>query len=399
MKKILFVSDSLELHGAAKSLVNLLSALNIKDYSIDLFLFHTFDNHLKLPDGIQLLPVDKGLEAYFMPVHQSLMTLVKEKKFTLLFYRFYNYVFTLNMSKTIRLQHSWPKMLKHVARIEGNYDLAISYLDYFTSEFILKLVQAAKYVTWNHNPVSDIGLDLNVYKECITQLHQVITVSERAKKSLQKEFGTVLDGKIIVFSNPQNSTEIIERAIQPLEDDYATYKGTKILTIGRLSRPKNHIFAVSVAKLLKQIGFKFHWYFIGDGEKRGEIAGLIKANGLVDFIVLMGMKDNPYPYIAQCDIYAQPSLYEAECIALKEARTLKKPVIATLMPAIEMSNPDRIGILELKEEQWVNEITQMIEIPDFLGRHILPAIDFSAEDEKSRCNALIHSLLEVDVAN
>ena len=33
-----------------------------------------------------------------------------------------------------------------------------------------------------------------------------------------------------------------------------------------------------------------------------------------------GLKENPYPYIAGCDIFAQTSRYEGKSIALDEAK-------------------------------------------------------------------------------
>ena len=43
----------------------------------------------------------------------------------------------------------------------------------------------------------------------------------------------------------------------------------------------------------------------------------------------MGERTNPYPYIAHCDVYVQPSRYEGKSIALDEAKCLAKPIVAT----------------------------------------------------------------------
>lgn len=44
--------------------------------------------------------------------------------------------------------------------------------------------------------------------------------------------------------------------------------------------------------------------------------------------MLLGAKRNPYPYMAACDVYVQPSDYEGYCIALAEARALCRPCVA-----------------------------------------------------------------------
>ena len=48
-----------------------------------------------------------------------------------------------------------------------------------------------------------------------------------------------------------------------------------------------------------------------------------------DYVIILGKKENPYPYIKKCDIYIQPSRYEGKCVAVREAQMLGKPVIIT----------------------------------------------------------------------
>ena len=40
-------------------------------------------------------------------------------------------------------------------------------------------------------------------------------------------------------------------------------------------------------------------------------------------IILLGNKNNPYPFFKDCDIYVQPSRHEGYCITLAEARIFK----------------------------------------------------------------------------
>lgn len=48
-----------------------------------------------------------------------------------------------------------------------------------------------------------------------------------------------------------------------------------------------------------------------------------------DSVIILGKKDNPYPYIKECDLYVQPSRYEGKCVAVREAQMLGKPVVIT----------------------------------------------------------------------
>ena len=44
---------------------------------------------------------------------------------------------------------------------------------------------------------------------------------------------------------------------------------------------------------------------------------------------MLGKRDDPYPYIASCDLYAQPSRYEGNSVTVREAQVLAKPVVIT----------------------------------------------------------------------
>jgi glycosyltransferase involved in cell wall biosynthesis len=55
----------------------------------------------------------------------------------------------------------------------------------------------------------------------------------------------------------------------------------------------------------------------------------MKQTGTEHVISLLGTKSNPYPYIANCDIYLQPSRYEGNSVTVREAQILCRPVIIT----------------------------------------------------------------------
>ena len=51
-----------------------------------------------------------------------------------------------------------------------------------------------------------------------------------------------------------------------------------------------------------------------------------------EHVIILGKKDNPYPYIKACDIYVQPSRYEGKSVTVREAQILCKPVVVTDYP-------------------------------------------------------------------
>jgi len=56
---------------------------------------------------------------------------------------------------------------------------------------------------------------------------------------------------------------------------------------------------------------------------------MIRDKKLQNYITLLGLKENPYPFIKQAKIFVQPSRYEGKSIAIDEAKILCKPIILT----------------------------------------------------------------------
>ena len=56
---------------------------------------------------------------------------------------------------------------------------------------------------------------------------------------------------------------------------------------------------------------------------------LISEKQLDDCIEITGLKNNPYPYIENCDMYVQPSYEEAYGLTIIEAQILGKVIVST----------------------------------------------------------------------
>ena len=61
-----------------------------------------------------------------------------------------------------------------------------------------------------------------------------------------------------------------------------------------------------------------------------------------EHVILLGKKDNPYPYIKACDVYAQPSRYEGKSVTVREAQVLCKPVIVANYTTVKSQIQDGV---------------------------------------------------------
>ena len=103
----------------------------------------------------------------------------------------------------------------------------------------------------------------------------------------------------------------------------------KILTVARLDYQKGIDMAIAAASRLKADGRSFVWYVVGGGEEMSSSKEMVHKLGLESEVVLLGARKNPFPCYRDCDIYVQPSRFEAYCLTIAEARAFSKPIVTT----------------------------------------------------------------------
>ena len=108
------------------------------------------------------------------------------------------------------------------------------------------------------------------------------------------------------------------------------FQGIRILTVGRLTEQKRYDVAIdAMAELTKKREVPVRWYVLGEGELREQLTQMVQNLGLENDFLFLGVKENPFPYYRECDLYVHATGYEGKSIAIQEAQTLGKPILAT----------------------------------------------------------------------
>lgn len=106
-----------------------------------------------------------------------------------------------------------------------------------------------------------------------------------------------------------------------------------LLSVGRFCTAKNYDNVPDITRRIIAQGIdNIKWYIIGFGGEEALIRAKIAEAGMEEHVILLGKKENPYPYIKACDIYVQPSRYEGKSVTVREAQMLCKPVVVTAYP-------------------------------------------------------------------
>lgn len=175
-----------------------------------------------------------------------------------------------------------------------------------------------------------------------------------------EDFGS----KSKVFYNYLDEEEIQSLARQEVEIDRECLN---IVTVARISYEKGIDLALESAKRLKEKGISFKWYVCGDGVLYGEIKKQVSSERLDDCFILLGEKNNPYPYIKKCDIYVQPSRTEGFCTTTNEAKVLNKVIVTTDVGGMREQFVDRKTALitNINSQAIYEAIMELINSPKF----------------------------------
>lgn len=214
-----------------------------------------------------------------------------------------------------------------------SFDVAINYLEIQSPKFIINSIKANKYLQWIHTDISKVNGIYFIDKQVkfYKKIDNIICVSKVAKVSFDERY-IDLKSKTSVIYNFYDADKI-----KKLSEGETIFNNNEfnILSVGRLVEEKGYERAIEVFYRLREEGYKFKWYIIGDGILRGKLQEKVKSLRLENTVYLLGIKKNPYPYIKQCDLFFLPSLYEGFPTVTIEAKILEKPVLSTEVSGIK----------------------------------------------------------------
>ena len=379
MKKILFIIDSLTCGGAEKSLISLLPLLDYNKMEVDL-----------------MLGARGGIFEQYIPQNINICTI--PKKHSLL--RQYYYSFLLRLYKFFKIakhpaEIHWAAWKESYLPLDKEYDMAIAYQQGLPTYYVASKVKAKKKCAWINADIHKAGYDEKFNEGYYKKMDYVVPVSEVLSNMLQKM--NYFDNKKIYPVYDILNVNLIQEMSKEAGFTNSLPQGTwRILTVGRLAKPKNYPLAVETAKILKEKGISFKWYFVGEGSERQNIEALISKNQLQDHVILFGMKANPYPYMAGCDIYVQTSSFEGFGLTLCEARLLHKPEVSTNFPVVYNQIQDGVNglIAEMNAESVAEKITVLITdhaLRESIIQETKKEINNTSITESKKVNALLLS--------
>ncbi|WP_078428907.1 glycosyltransferase [Alkalihalobacterium alkalinitrilicum] len=378
-KNLLFVMPSLSAGGGEKSLVNLLQQIDYNNYNVDLFLFSQTGLFFNtIPKEVAILDLPLRYIYFTKSFKHSIEHFIKNSQINLAYNRV---MFTLknrySKNSDRSEQYTWKFLRSSFDQLEKEYDAAIGYLEKTSIYFVVDKVKAKKKIGWIHTNYTNSGMDRDFDQYYFNRLDHIITVSEECATALKENF-VELSKKVKVIYNIVSPKVINKLSIDNVEDVGYSNGVTDIVTVARLSHEKGIDIAIQSCKILIEKGYPVRWFVIGEGKERVKLETMIKDLDLTDVFILLGTKENPYPYIKNADIYVQPSRYEGKSIAIDEAKILNKPIVVTnFKTAKDQITDGNNGIIVNQDDESIADGVEIL-IKDKAQRNIL-ATNLSCE--------------------
>lgn len=363
-KKIIFVTKALWIGGIETALVNLLNNFNYKKYDVTLLVLKAELDMLK-------------------QIHPKCRVIIADRDETVSFQEKYRYSRLYHLTEEPENPSRLHKMMmwtvpvirwtenrfyiRYIRKMMGEerFDTAVIYSD-VAGETAVRAIRADKYLLfYHHGAMRHVYHDKIAYKKC----EKIIAVSENQAEIL-RQFIPQYKNKVIAIHNLTDVQGIQDKGMEAITEVFDKTK-FHIVSVGRVSHEKGMDIAVKVCAKLVQDGYKnVRWWIVGAGPAMAEVREIITELHMEKYVITVGMKANPYPYIQQADLYVQPSRFEGYPMTILEALILGQVVISTDNPgASEIIHNNFTGVLcPLDINKIAVTIETMIQKPQELEK-------------------------------
>ena len=323
-KKLIFITEALWIGGIETALVNLLNRLDYGRYEVTcLILRDSQELAGRITPQCRLLVSDRQHPVSFPAAyaHKRMYNLMEEPQHAAKLRRL--------IWRLLCLALRGPEARRYAAymkqQLSGeHFDTAVIYSDR-AAETAVRAISADRFLMFYHH-----GAMRREYHDELgyRRAEKVIAVSEALAEKL-KAYRPRYAGKIIAVNNLIDIEGVRRKSLEAPEIVFPKDR-FNIVSCGRLSPAKGMDMAIDAcAELVKRGRTAFHWWIVGGGPEENALKAQVHRLHLEEYVTLLGMQANPYPYIRQADMYVQPSRFEAFGLTILEAQVLAIPVLST----------------------------------------------------------------------
>ena len=261
--------------------------------------------------------------------------------------------------------------------IRGKYDVNVSFLEGIITNIFASSSSSARRIAWVHNDITQVfgkgfksKIKAVLNKKVYSKYDKIIFVSEGNIQKFEQQYD--IPTKKQVIYNYSDAEKVLQKASEDVDlTEIGSSKIPSLLTVARLAEQKGIDRLINVhSKLIKE-NILHNFFIVGDGYKRKELEEQIKRCNVIDTFKLLGSKENPYPYIKQCDYFCLFSHFEGYPMVVVEAKILGKHISITDNSSKEvLKNYEKSKIVENTERGIYEGIKDLVQNKDiYLKSH------------------------------
>jgi Glycosyltransferase len=368
---------SLPSGGAEKVLIDILKNFDYRLYEVTLFLEYREGIYLNdVPDEVRILSLHPRNTIWFERLHRVLRTFHCYALFHALVYK---YMF--------------------LALLKGEkFDTAVSFMEGASVKFHSYITHKAdKNLSWVHIDLKQKHWSLDFFQNskdefrAYQKMDKVVFVSEDVKRRFL-ELYAIQSEKCTVVYNLIDKNVIQQLAVS----ERIEKRKFTICMVGRLNKQKRYDRALRVAKRLKDTGYDFDLWIIGEGSLEVPLKAMSHEYEVDDCVSFLGFKKPPYPYMKVADLYLNTSEAEGFSLVNCEALCLGLPVVSTATSGpTELLDHSQYGLLvSEKEEDIYIGVKRMIDDADLHEEYSKKGIQRSEMFNVPNTMAQIYKILE-----
>lgn len=339
MKNVLIIIHSLHIGGAEKVLCDFLNKFDYHEYEVDLLLYTCAGPLLdSLNKNVNLVYLYKENETF---KRRAIRRIARKLGFL-----------------------DWYERKCICTKIRQHYDAIISFCQGPSHRLhSLVLDKSCNNISWVHSDlsVSNWGIryfnnDIKKQEAAYNAMDKIVFVSKQAMTTFNKVFDISEQVQQHIVYNFVNKENVKAQS----EETLAIHKSKfTFINIGRLIDAKRQDRLIEASKILKEKGYDFEVWILGDGPLRQKLEDRNNASGTSDIVLFHGMQKNPYPFLQLADCFVLTSQQEGFSLVIGESFALSKPVISTnITGPTEILEDSKYGIVV---EQDIMQIANAME--------------------------------------
>lgn len=272
-----------------------------------------------------------------------------------------------HISRLIPWSHSYREKLNHFFREHPEYKIVHVHQDCLSSVAL----QCAKEcgilvrIAHSHNNAQDKNLKylikLYYMKKIPNYATDLFACSEAAGKWMFGEKAFQVVHNAIDIEKYKYSPAIAQKVRKQFNIENKIVIGH----VGRFNPQKNHEFLIDIfAECIKR-NSNVVLMLVGDGNGKKKIVSKVRALGINDKVIFMGVRSDVNELLQAMDVFVFPSLYEGLPVTVIEAQAAGLPcVISNYVSEECIVTSDLISVMKLSDsvEMWAECALQKVKI-------------------------------------